>query len=171
MNTYLGWAPQTWVKDRTPLTAELASQVPNHSADSLVLVVPADGRIQHPSGAQSLRLHLLNPTARPVPIERADATLMGLSLLLWVDGRWVQPVFPMQTYCGNSFWQDTLAPRSVLTLELDADNFYRGTVPVDARARAQVGKVVVKSAVFTVQLSPLQLYYLRHPRVPLPTIN
>ncbi len=130
-----------------------------------------DYRIQLPSGKQYIRVCLLNPTSREVTVGRADATVLGLQVALRLDDQWVLPTYPMQTYCGNSFWQDTLAPNSSFAIKLDADNFHKGTVPVEGRVLAQVGQTVVKSAVFTVQLTPLQLYYLRHPRVPFPDIN
>ncbi|UYZ58090.1 hypothetical protein [Hymenobacter latericus] len=139
--------------------------------DSLALVLLPDHRILLPNDQQLIRLYLLNATSKKVPIERADATLLDVGVELRLDERWVLPAYPMDMFCGNSFWQDTLAPRSYCAINLDAYYFYKGTIPVEARASARVGQTMVKSPVFTVLLTPLQLFFLRHPRVPLPIIN
>lgn len=170
-NAYIGARPQAWYQAQTPLTPELAAQAASRPPDSLSLVLPPDAHRRLPSGAQYLRVQLLNPTARPVPIERADATIMAIGLVLRLDDQWVHPAYMPESYCGNSFWQDTLAARSCLTFELEVSSLYAGTVPVQAQVRAQVAGATVSSEVFTVQLTPEQLYYLRYPRVPLPDIR
>lgn len=170
VDTYLGWAPQAWFKERAPLTTTLLATLPDPSADSLTLLLPSDYHLQLPSGKHYIQVYLLNPTAREVAVGRADATVSGLQVVLRLEGQWVLPTYPGRVSCGNGFWQDTLVANSYFSIELDADNFYQGTVPVECRVLAQVGGRVVKSPVFTALLTPLQLYFLRYPRVPFPDI-
>jgi hypothetical protein len=150
---------------------QLLAAAPTRSLDSLMLVMLPDYRIQFTSHKQYIRVYLVNPTAQKAAVERADATVLGLQIAIRLDGQWVIPKYPSQSYCGNSFWQDTLAPKSFIAINLDGDDFYKGTIPVECMVIARAGQNVVKSPVFTAQLTPLQLYFLRYPRVPYPDIN
>jgi hypothetical protein len=171
MNTYFGWPTQAWFKTSALLTSDLLAAAHHRPSDSLALVLLPDYHIELPSHKQYIRMYLLNPTAKKVSIERADATVMGLQIAIHLDDKWLFPKYLPESYCGNSFWQDTLAPKSYFTVDIDGDNFYQGTVPTECMVIAHVGQIVVKSPVFTAQLTPLQLYFLRYPRVPYPDID
>ncbi|WP_139925347.1 hypothetical protein [Hymenobacter sp. DG01] len=170
LNTYFGLQPsRAWFEGKAPLTAELRAAAPRPLPDSLALVMLPDCCPQS-TRKQHIRVYLLNPTAQAVPVERADATVPGIEVVLRLDNQWVLPTYPSGFSCGNGFWQDTLASNSSFAINLDGGNLYAGTIPVECMLVARIGQHVARSSIFTVQLTPLQLYFLRYPKVPLPDI-
>jgi len=161
--SYFEFASSAWFEEKGALTPALAEALSAQQSDSIQLRMLSDCLISNTHGIRYVQVYMLNPGAAPLPIERADATLLGISLLFQVEGEWKSfKTFP-QSYCGNSFWQDTLPAHSYMTMNVDVYTFFRGSIPTPCKVVARIGTQVLESPIFTTRLTAMQDQALHQP--------
>ncbi|MCC3156396.1 hypothetical protein LJ737_04055 [Hymenobacter sp. 15J16-1T3B] len=160
---YYEFPSSAWFKEKQELTAPLAEALRLRPTDSLQLKLLPDFLIYGPHGIHFARMYAVNGGPHPLPVGRIDATVAGVQLLFQVDGQWKSFATLPESYCGNSFWSDTLAARSYLTMDVDVYQYYRGAVSTPCRIVARIGAQPAASPVFRVFLTPQQVEALCQP--------
>ena len=101
------------------------------------LVIPKKNMlVQHDNESRYIKMYLINSSSDTILVDRADATVIGISTEVFADGEW--KIFQTITgsSCGNSYWKMTMQPKNFLYIELE--NKTKGPLKALYRVRLKI---------------------------------
>lgn len=155
-----GWERYTtaWVVRSTqyggkPTSLTLLPKSLKRPKSGVRLVIPKKNMlVQHDNESRYIKMYLINSSSDTILVDRADATVIGISTEVFADGEW--KIFQTITgsSCGNSYWKMTMQPKNFLYIELE--NKTKGPLKALYRVRLKTANLDVISNATTIYLTP-----------------
>ncbi len=107
------------------------------------------------------KMVLRNDTDEKLTIHRIDATIAGIKEFFFIDDKWISNRTNGQSYCGNSYFKQTLNPYSKIELELSNGGLLNGEIEVGYKIVFVYQNTIYESNVIKVKLFKNQVKRLK----------
>lgn len=139
-----------WVKSEEAITDK-------KEPEKLSLRFPERFQTTTENGNKFAIIYLKNNTVDSVEIARIDATIDNVREYFFIDNKWVAFRTNGKSTCGNSYFNNKLAPKHQLSLELENGSLIEGKNKIKYKVQIKLGNQFVESNVINVYLHDNQL--------------